>query len=300
MKKSPTLSVIGGGRVGQTLARLGREAGYMVGDVVCASRRSALAASLFIGDGTPLTPAAPRMQSADVIIIATPDDRISQAVDWLLKKYPPVTASRSIPVALHTSGAVSSKALGPLGRHGFAVGSCHPLQTFESPARALATITGSYFCIEGDIKALRVARAFVRRVGARSFEIPTPMKALYHAAAVLASGGVTALLDVSLEALQRCGLDEASAKRVLLPLTETTLANVRAVGTRRALTGPVRRGDVGTVRRNLEALGGNRPEWRELYRLLARQSLDLIASELDLTAAEALRLVLEDQPKVTL
>jgi predicted short-subunit dehydrogenase-like oxidoreductase (DUF2520 family) len=176
----------------------------------------------------------------------------------------------------------------------FAVGSCHPLQTFESPRRALAVIPQSYFCIEGDAPAARAARTFVRRIGARSFEIPTTMKSLYHAAAVMASGGVTALLSVSLEALQHCGLNEAQARRVLLPLTEATVANVRAVGPRRALTGPVRRADVGTVQRNLEALAATDARWLEVYRLLAAHGLSLIESQLDRAEVEALQRLLKD------
>jgi predicted short-subunit dehydrogenase-like oxidoreductase (DUF2520 family) len=167
------------------------------------------------------------------------------------------------------------------------------LQTFENPLRACAVISQSYFCIEGDRQAARRARAFVRHIGARSFEIPTSMKPLYHAAAVMASGGVTALLSASLEALQHCGLSEARARQVLLPLTEATVANVRAVGPQRALTGPLRRGDVGTVQRNLEALAAIDPQGLAVYRLLATRSLSLIESQLDDAVVAALKKLLK-------
>src|SRR5437764_1481193 len=82
------------------------------------------------------------------------------------------------------------------------------------------------------------ARRFVKAIGARYFEIPTEQKSLYHAAAVMASGGVTALVSASLEMLAHCGLPEKEARRVLLPLVEGTLKNIGAVGAAKALTGP--------------------------------------------------------------
>ena len=101
------------------------------------------------------------------------------------------------------------------------------------------------------------------------------MKSLYHAAAVMASGGVVALLSISLELLERCGLSSAESKKVLMPLVEGTVANVRAVGPARALTGPVRRGDAGTVRRNMKSIADVSSDWLEVYRQLAVRSLTL-------------------------
>jgi predicted short-subunit dehydrogenase-like oxidoreductase (DUF2520 family) len=79
--------------------------------------------------------------------------------------------------------------------------------------------------------------------------------------------------------LSRCGLSEREAADVLLPLIEGTIANVRSVGPARALTGPVRRGDAGTVERNIEALKGMDPSWLEAYRLLARRGVELAESD---------------------
>ena len=289
-KRPLGLSIIGAGRVGQTLGRLAYEAGYEIVDVVCRSRRSAMKAARFIAAGTPQAALSKSLRPANVIFITTPDDYIGEAAQLILDSQQ--QAGRA--VVLHASGAVSSDALAELRESGFAVGSCHPLQTFESPQQALTVIRQSYFCIEGDARAVRTARSFVRRIGARSFEIPTDKKPLYHAAAVLASGGVTALLSVSFDALGRCGLNEAQARRVLLPLTEATVANVGTVGPRRALTGPVRRGDIGTVRRNMEALAVNDPQWLAIYRLLAAQGLRVVEPQINPDRTDALRELLKD------
>jgi predicted short-subunit dehydrogenase-like oxidoreductase (DUF2520 family) len=279
------ISIIGAGSVGQTIGRLAREAGYEITDVVSRRKRSAVAAARFIGAGRALSAAGAQLSAADILLIATPDDRIGEAVELALNN-----ASRfGRAVALHTSGAVASDALKSLAARGMAIGSCHPLQTFESPTRALELIPSSYFCIEGDRRAALAARRLVRLLGARYFEIPTQMKSLYHAAAVMASGGVVALLSISLDILKRCGLSDAQSRKALMPLVEGAVANTRAVGPRRALTGPIPRGDAGTVARNMKALARLDKQWLEIYRLLAARSLTLVAqSNIDLASLDKL------------
>ncbi|HWP41771.1 MAG TPA: DUF2520 domain-containing protein, partial [Blastocatellia bacterium] len=180
---------------------------------------------------------------------------------------------------LHTSGSLSSEVLRPLGAYRMSAGSCHPLQSFESPARAVALIKQSYFCIEGERRAAGAARRLVRSLGARYFEIPTEMKGLYHAAAVLASGGVVSLVSISLELFARCGLSPGESRRVLLPLIEGTVANVRAVGPARALTGPVRRSDTRTIQRNIDALAATDSRWLQIYMLLTERAIQLKSRE---------------------
>jgi predicted short-subunit dehydrogenase-like oxidoreductase (DUF2520 family) len=257
--------------VGATLGRLARLSGYEICDLVAGSRRSALAAARFIGAGRPSSRTRPEIGRADLVLISTRDAAISDAVRLLAINAPALGPA----VVLHTSGSLSSSALSPLTSHGIAVGSCHPLQTFEQPQRALNRVPGSYFCIEGDPRAVRAATALVRRLKGRPFSIPTDKKGLYHAAAVLASGGVASLLSVSLEMLSRCGLPEGRSRRILLPLVEATVGNVGALGARRAVTGPIPRGDTETVARNIEALRAGDPRWLELYVLLAERSIQM-------------------------
>ena len=268
------ISIIGAGRVGQTVGKLAREAGYEIRDVICRSRRSASTAVRFLGAGNAQPASRARLSSTDLILISTPDDRISDAVELIRSNASNVGRA----VAMHTSGALSSDALHGLVAHKIAVASCHPLQTFQSPRRAISLLPGSYFCIEGQPQAVRRARKLVRDIGARYFEIPTEMKSLYHAAAVVASGGVTALVSISLELMMKCELSESEAKKVLLPLVEGTVSNIRAVGPARSLTGPVSRGDTGTIERNLKAVAAVDPAWLEIYRLLAARSITLAES----------------------
>jgi len=277
------ISIIGAGNVGRAIGRAAFLAGDEIVDVVCTAKSSATAATRFIGAGTARESVDAALEAADLIIISTQDDRIDQAVR-LVRRAAGLTnrsgaqsrLGHSVTV-LHTSGALSSKVLAPLKPAGFVIGSCHPLQTFESARRSVAAIRRSYFCIEGEPPAVRAARKFVRSIGGRFFEIPTAQKELYHAGAVLASGGLTALLSISLEILGRCGLNEKAANRVLFPLIEGTMANIQAVGPARALTGPVRRRDAGTIRRNIRALACVDQDWAKIYKLLAKRSFTLLA-----------------------
>lgn len=265
------ISIIGAGRVGQTLGHLARKRGHEITDVVCRSIRSARAAAKFIGEGAPKSVSRMQLSQTDVILISTPDDAIEEAASIISRQLP----GKGRFVAFHTSGAKSSDELRLLSQSQISVASCHPLQTFESAARSVGLIPRTWFCIEGEPRAVRVARRLVRDIGARHFEIETEMKSLYHAAAVMASGGVTALASLSLEMLTRAGLAESKAQQALLPLIEATVANIRQLGPERALTGPVRRGDEGTVRLNMKAISELNREWLEIYRLLARRSLAL-------------------------
>lgn len=263
------ISIIGAGRVGQTLGRLAHKAGYDMGDVVCRTLSSARRAVKFLGAGKAQSFARLALSEADMLFITTPDDHIAAAVEGIRQ------SSLQHAIALHTSGALSSDVLQPLKANDFAVGSCHPLQSFASPAQALPLIPQTYFCIEGDRRAVLVAQSFVKAIGAQHFTIGKEKKNLYHAAAVLASGGVTTLISAALELLLHCGLSEKEARRVLLPLVTGTLQNLATVGAAKALTGPVSRGDAGTVQKNQQAIAEVDQTVAELYRLLALHSLKL-------------------------
>jgi len=112
-------------------------------------------------------------------------------------------------------------------------------------------------------------------IGATAVRLTPGSKAAYHAAAVLSAGGFVALLDAIAELGRAAGLDEAGALAVYGGLVEQTLANARALGIRAALTGPMTRGDVGTLARHLEALARLAPEVLPLYRAAAEREIAL-------------------------
>lgn len=142
--------------------------------------------------------------------------------------------------------------------------------------------------MEGKAAALRVARQIVRDLGGHGFSVEPGHKALYHAAAVMASGHMTALFDIAIEMLERCGLSGQRARKVLLPLVESAARNLSAMEPARALTGTFARGDVATVRRHLSAIEEQSlPEALAAYVLLGGRSLSLTKQAKPVAATSA-------------
>jgi predicted short-subunit dehydrogenase-like oxidoreductase (DUF2520 family) len=150
----------------------------------------------------------------------------------------------------------------------------HPLVSVSDARQGAESFASAFFCVEGEPRAARVARRVVSALGGRSFSISANDKALYHAAAVMASGHTTALFDIAEEMLARCGLTERRAREVLLPLLRSTLENLYASTPAGALTGTFARADTKTVRRHLASLRSQQlTDALAAYVLLGRRSL---------------------------
>ena len=276
-KQKVSVSIIGTGRLGTALAVALAGQGYAVRSLVARRVESARkAATLARNSATVLDDdiaafAAKHIGSlpqADLFLISVPDDQI-EGVARVLSK---LRLERK-PIALHTSGALSSEVLLPLAEQGWSVGSVHPLISVPD---ANASLRGAFWSVEGDPRAVRLAKTLVRDLGGTSFSIRTAEKPLYHAAAVMTSGNVTALFDVALEMLVACGLTRKTARQVLQPLLISTAHNLETKDPSAALTGTFSRGDIETVKRHLAALKDhNLTEALELYCRLGKRSLKL-------------------------
>ena len=213
----------------------------------------------------------------ELLIIATPDDQIASVAKTLAKL--DWNEGRASTV-LHTSGALSSAVLAPLRETGWSTGSLHPLVSVSEPKAGASLLRGAFWCVEGEKRAVRLARNIVRDLDGKSFSIASENKPLYHAAAVMVSGNVTALFDVALEMLADCGLTRRQARSALLPLLASAVRNLEKLDPSSALTGTFARGDIETVKRHLEVLKNN-PSALEIYRLLGLRSLALSGPRLD-------------------
>src|SRR5207237_17913 len=157
---------------------------------------------------------------ADLIIIAVSDDAIETVTQQLAAVFR--TRSKALRpkmprrTAMHTSGALGANVLDPLKREGFVVGSIHPLISISDPATGADWLARAYFSLEGDSQAVMVGRRLVGQLGGQSFQIRPEMKALYHAAALMASPNLTALFDMALEMMTRCGMSPLRARNALL------------------------------------------------------------------------------------
>jgi predicted short-subunit dehydrogenase-like oxidoreductase (DUF2520 family) len=155
------------------------------------------------------------------------------------------------------------------------VASIHPLQVFADPAKALETLPGIYYAIEGSDKAMELAVKMVNQLQGKLLLIPTGRKVLYHVAGVFAANYLMVLIDLALHIMQDLGETQEDAFDAFLPLMVGALQNVESLGVGEALTGPIARGDAATIRNHLEALEQLRPEIGEIYRTLGKEAVSI-------------------------
>jgi predicted short-subunit dehydrogenase-like oxidoreductase (DUF2520 family) len=185
--------------------------------------------------------------SADVLVIATGDEEIRPVADT-------ISTFKEIPgIVLHLSGSLGSEQLARLRERDVSIGSIHPLVSLSDPNLGADRFAGAYFCVEGDEKARDCGISIAAKLGGKHFSIESRFKPLYHASAVMASGNVVALFHAAAEMLSKCGLNESGAREVLLPLLQSTVANLGERSIRDALTGPFARCDAAALHRHLEA-----------------------------------------------
>jgi predicted short-subunit dehydrogenase-like oxidoreductase (DUF2520 family) len=247
------IAIIGGGRMGRGLAGALSGAGERV---VLWSRREAVGA---VEDA---------VSSAATIILAVPDDAIGSLAAELAQ----AGAVKPGQVVLHLSGLHGRDALGPLAQSGAALGSLHPLQTVADPATAAERWRGAYAAVEGDDRAMGEGERIARLLGLHPFRLSLEQKAAYHAGAVLVGNYSVALAGAASRLAKSAGVPDELAGKMYLPLLKGALENLGSQSVASALTGPVRRGDVNTIREHLEALD---PEDRKLYAILGLEALKL-------------------------
>ena len=291
-KTKPSLTIIGAGRLGTAMAIALSSVGYPIHALVSRRRARLKQAARLLDETFPLLVLEELREVGQVVLITTPDDQLPSVTKHLCALN---VNKRRTRVALHTSGALSSKVLSPMSDRGWRVGSIHPLVSVSEPEAGAKSLVSAFWCIEGDPQALQQARNIVKDLRGHSFSINASAKPLYHAAAVMSSGNIVALFDTALDMFERCGLRRDRAHEVLIPLLQSTIVNLIRSSASEALTGTFSRGDVATVERHLKALAGKQlRDARELYRLLGRKSLALASEKgLDKSTASKISKLLE-------
>ncbi len=282
----PVIGIIGAGAVGTALGVALSRAGWPIQAV--ASRdpgRRERFRSLVDGVRAFSEPQA-MLDEVELILVAVPDDAIASLAGSLQ-----LYGGQAI---VHTSGALDAEVLAPAMAAGTQIGAFHPLVAFADTERAVAALHGATIAIEGDDQLAALLADMAEAIGARPVRVAAGSKAAYHAAAVLAAGGFVALLDAIVTLGAVAGLDEAGSLAIYGPLIEGTLGNARALGVRAALTGPIARGDLGTLERHLAALRAHAPGVLELYRAVGEREVDLALARGTVSpeAAERLRTAL--------
>jgi predicted short-subunit dehydrogenase-like oxidoreductase (DUF2520 family) len=263
------IGIAGAGRVARALGRLLRERGEPV--VAAASRDAGHAAwaAEFMGPDVLAVPLDQLARRATRILIAVTDDAIPVVARAL------AAAGMDRGIVLHTCGGRGPEVLEPLAEAGVACGVLHPLQTIATPEAGVAALPGSSFAVSGAPLAVLWGGSIVELLDGTALHIAPAQMPLYHAAAVMASNYVTGLIDAAAILMKTAGIDERTALKALEPLIRGAVGNTLALGPERALTGPIERGDVETVRRHLQSLEAAAPSAARLYRAAGLHVLEL-------------------------
>ena len=181
--------------------------------------------------------------------------------------------------------------LEPARGAGSQIGAFHPLVSFTADVeRSVAALHGATVALEGDERLVAQLADLAEAIGALPVRLPPGSKAAYHAAAVMASGGLVALLDAVAGLGRVAGMDEKGSLAVYGRLVEQTLANARELGIAASLTGPILRGDAGTLETHLATLRRFSPGVLDLYVAAARRELAIAQGRGALTAEQVERL----------
>ncbi|HEY3709830.1 MAG TPA: DUF2520 domain-containing protein [Amycolatopsis sp.] len=285
------VGVVSTGRVGSVLGAALARAGHTVVAASGLSAASVARAELLL-PGVPLLPPDEVVRRADLVLLALPDD----ALAGMLRGLVATESLRPGQIVVHTSGAHGVDVLGPAAEAGALPLALHPVMTFTGRAEdleRLATASIGVTATAEDEAAWNVGEALAVEMGAEPVRVPEEARALYHAALAHGSNHLMTLVADCTELLRKAGIGQA--ERLVAPLLSAALDNVLRHGDR-AFTGPVARGDLGTVRKHLAVLTEASPEIAPAYRALARRTAERsrAAGQLDPAAATELTELLDD------
>ncbi|MCU1254679.1 MAG: hypothetical protein JWM83_978 [Candidatus Angelobacter sp.] len=262
-----TVTLIGAGNLAQALGPALKAAGYRI-DFVAARetassrRRAAMLAGTLEARTQSLNNAGP---DSDIVWICHTDDALAETAKLLARK--PGWSGR---IVFHSSGALTSDVLLPLKRKGASTASLHPMMTFVPGATP--QMDEVPFAVEGDTRAVAMARRIVHDLGAEIFSIKKAAKPLYHALGSFSSPLIVATLVTAERVGRSAGLTASQSRRVMAPIVRQTLKNYQERGAAAAFSGPIKRGDVNTVLRHLRELK-RVPGASEVYRALVKSAL---------------------------
>ncbi|MDO8785449.1 MAG: DUF2520 domain-containing protein [Syntrophales bacterium] len=281
-----SIAIIGLGKVGTAVGFLLRSAGYRIVAVTGRSASSIEQALPYTG-GKAFSSLSEAASQADCILIATGDDAIAPACEEIVKGEGVKPGNK----VFHMSGAGGLDLLDAARRAGAHVASIHPIQTLADIKSAIENIPGSTFGITADDKIKDWSVKIVRDLGGIPFFIPEDAKPLYHAAACMASNYLIALMHTVESIYTSLGLTSEEAIHAFWPLVRGTIKNIETKGTILSLTGPISRGDAGTIEKHLQAFREKFPALLTAYCAMGVLTTDIGLKKRTLSAdrAEAIK-----------
>ena len=275
-----SVGTIGAGRVGAVLTAALARAGHHAVAIAAVSRASLRRAETLVPEATVLPPDDVAAQ-ADLLLLAVPDDVLRELVGGLAA----AGVVRAGTLVAHTSGSHGYRVLDPLTERGALPLALHPVMTFTGTDVDLQRLTGACFGVTSPDELRPAAEALVIEMGAEPAWVEESLRPLYHAALATGANHLVSLVNQAADLLRQAGIEQPT--RLLGPLLGAALDNALRHGDA-ALTGPVARGDAGTVRAHLQVLDD--PAVRSAYVALSRLGAvrALAAGMLPADRAEAL------------
>tara|TARA_B100001013_G_C24588977_1_gene433966 strand:+ start:83 stop:1015 length:933 start_codon:yes stop_codon:yes gene_type:complete len=287
--RSIRVGFIGAGRTANALATALHASGYHVTSV--SSRTPASAGTLAdrIPGCLPFKTAQKVVDICNLVFITTPDDAIRTVVSEI-NWHPEMGV-------VHCSGAEPSSILNPAGQQGAMIGSFHPMQTFPKSNKSEISLLGITFAIDGSLPLLSTLTEMASELGGQSIVIEPHHRTLYHLSGFLACGAVTALINQAVGLWAIMGYTKDQGLEVLLPILKSTVNGLETQGLLGAMTGPISRGDIGTVQKHLNALEDQSPELISLYCNLALTAIKMTNTNEGIyqTNAQDITRLLEEQ-----
>jgi predicted short-subunit dehydrogenase-like oxidoreductase (DUF2520 family) len=263
------VGIIGAGTVGTALAVGLNRQGYQIAAVGSRSLSSALRLAKTAGlkEYRICHTVQGVADIADFVFVTTPDDVISvvtNEIHWHAGQY-----------VVHCSGVDSLDILEPARKIGAQVGSFHPLQTFASMSKAVENLAGSTFALEAEGELLKILKGMALALEGRWIKLAAGDKAAYHTAAVISSNYLVTLINMSANLWNSFGIPPEQAIQALMPLLRGTLNNIENLGIPKALTGPIARGDIGTIQIHLNTLRMQAPAMVSAYSEIGLQTIPI-------------------------
>ena len=264
------LGFIGAGKVGTALGIYFKEKGFELSGYYSRSADSCIQSAMRTQSNY-YSNIGQIVAASDIIFITTSDDQIESVVKQLCED----CCLKPGQLIVHTSGALPSTILSPVKAFGCFVYSMHPLQAFADVDKSASDLSKTYFCVEGDEEKISVLEGILLTCKNAYFKARPEQKILYHASACMLSNYLVTLIHNSLKLMNDIQIDNTTAFKAMLPLVNSTIQNVLDLGTKDALTGPISRGDIDTVKKQLEAISSFSKDQLALYSCMSKETLKL-------------------------
>jgi predicted short-subunit dehydrogenase-like oxidoreductase (DUF2520 family) len=260
------IAFIGAGNVAWHLSHALSAAGYPITAIASKRRSSAkkLAQCFSAAYGTDVATIIGNDEAC--LFITAPDSAIASIAHYLCRK----RLLRKNQLVVHTSGLFGTRVINCVKAFDSLPLSMHPAYSFSSRSHSKNEFHDVWFVLQGSKAALRRGKEMVKAVKGKHTVIAEAKKPLYHLALVFASNLFVGIEDMSIELLAKCGITRKAAQELVVPLVNSTFQDIQTKGTRDALTGPMERGDIATIKKHLAALAEQKRAYRKTYLELSR------------------------------